>query len=154
MDTPTELANYLELAKLHEGNDELQEAEGILRRALSVSGNDLKVRERLEAVQVRRAKHQVASAEKQFAAKRDEESQQLVLQMREQLNRLELGIYQSRSERYPDERRYRYELAVRLKRAKNFEEADAIRQEYSENGVGFQGSPQGTTWRPVVATTA
>ena len=37
------------------------------------------------------------------------------------------------------------------RQAKNYEEADAIRQEYVARGIGFQDSPQGTTWRPVLA---
>lgn len=120
---PTKVSNYLELAKLHESRGELQEAEGILRRALSVSGNEMKIAEHLEAVQVRRAKLQLARAEKQYAARKDSESQQQVLRMKEELNRLELGIYQARAERYPQDVRYRYELAIRLKRAKNYREA-------------------------------
>lgn len=37
------------------------------------------------------------------------------------------------------------------RKAKNYEEADSIRQEFAAKGIGFQDSPQGTTWRPVLA---
>ena len=36
------------------------------------------------------------------------------------------------------------------RKAKDYDQADAIRQQFATKGIGFQDSPQGTTWRPVV----
>lgn len=36
--------------------------------------------------------------------------------------------------------------------AKDFARADALREEYAGLGIGFQDTPQGTAWRPLVPT--
>jgi tetratricopeptide (TPR) repeat protein len=120
---PAEVDNYLALAKLYEAKGSLVDAESVLRRAVSVSGNDMKVNELLEAVQVRRSRNQLAKAEAQFKANPSRDHRELVQRMKVELNRLELGIYHSRAERYPEQTTYRFELAVCLKRAGNFKQA-------------------------------
>ena len=37
------------------------------------------------------------------------------------------------------------------RKAKDYDQADAIRKEFVDKGIGFLDSPQGTTWRPVLA---
>jgi tetratricopeptide (TPR) repeat protein len=130
-ENPAEVDNYLALARLYEAKDELVDAERVLRRASAVSGNDLKVSERLEGIQVRRARKQLAIAEAQQEANPSDDHRELVQRMKVELNRLELGIYNSRSERYPDQMTYRFELAVCLKRAGNFREAAKTFEEAS-----------------------
>ena len=126
---PAEVDNYLALAKLYEAQGELIDAERVLRRATSVSGNDLKVTERLEAVQVRRSRNQLAKAESQYKTNPSDDNRELIQRMKADLNRLELGIYHSRADRYPDQKSFRFELAVCLKRAGNFKEAAKYFQE-------------------------
>jgi len=77
----------------------------------------------------------VSIAEKRASVQQTEESQELVGQMREQLNRLELDIYQQRNERHPAEARWKFELGVRLKRAGNYKEAIKLLQQ-------VQGDPR------------
>ena len=53
--------------------------------------------------------------------------------LRIELNRLEMEVYNSRAERYPEDLSYRYELALRLKRAGNFAEALKVYAEAIEH---------------------
>jgi tetratricopeptide (TPR) repeat protein len=120
---PTEIKNYLELAHLLDHEGHLAEAEQVLQRALAASGNDLRVQEQLEGVQVRRARQRVATAQKQASVKPSEQAEALVAQLKEELNRLELDIYERRSRRYPEDLTLQYELGVRLKRVRNYQAA-------------------------------
>jgi tetratricopeptide (TPR) repeat protein len=120
---PGEVKLYLALAEQYRKLNRTSDEEKVLRRALQVSGNDLAVRERFEDSQIRRARQELELAEEQHTRQGTPEHQEVVQQKRLQLNRLELAVFQSRAERYPQDRGIRFELAVRLKRAGNFEAA-------------------------------
>jgi tetratricopeptide (TPR) repeat protein len=120
---PAEISNYLELAELLSVEGDHTEVENVLTRALHASGNDIRIREQLENAQIRRARSQVAIAEKREAGQKTDEAHELVRGMRAELNRIELEVYGSRSQRYPQEVVWKYELGVRLKRAGNYLEA-------------------------------
>lgn len=120
---PSDTKLYLAMADVYRRLDRIADEERTLRRALQVSGNDLAVRERIEEVQIRRAKLDVDLAEQRQTAEPSSEHEQVVQQKRTQLNRLELAIFQARSERYPHDRTLSYEWAIRLKRAGNYEQA-------------------------------
>ncbi|HEY1600252.1 MAG TPA: tetratricopeptide repeat protein [Pirellulales bacterium] len=120
---PTNLANYSELADLHLRHDRLEQAEQVLTKALAAAGGEISIRERLEDVQLRRARAQLEVAQKRAQAEKTEEAVNLWRQMNEGLNRTELEVYRSRSDRYPDNASLKFELAVRLQRLKNYAEA-------------------------------
>ena len=121
---PEELGNYLELADLHYRHERYAESEAVLKKALDVSGGgDVTIRERLEDAQLHRGRQQVAVAEKKAELEKTEEAQKLAQRMKAELNRLELDVYRSRTERYPTSVGFKFELGLRLKRARQFEEA-------------------------------
>lgn len=120
---PTDTEAYLALADLHLQETRYQEAEQVLTKALNVSGNNLNVREKLEDTMILRAKAQVAVAETRAKEKQTETAKSLVGELRENLYRLELDIFNTRSQRFPDDLRLKYELAVRLKKLGNYDEA-------------------------------
>ncbi|MEX2120355.1 MAG: tetratricopeptide repeat protein [Pirellulales bacterium] len=126
---PSDLAKYLELTELHLKDERFDEAEKVLERALSASGGSVEVRERLEDVQLRRARGQLAIAEKKAQAEKTPESAALYQQMRAELNNKELEIYRNRCDRYPTNLGFKFELGVRLQRAKNYKEAIKVFQE-------------------------
>lgn len=127
---PANMSFYLELADLHLKDDRFNEAEQVLERALQASGGgNIEIRENLEDVQVRHARHQVAIARKRAEAEKTDEAVGLYQQMQTELNSKELEIYRARCERHPANIGYRYELGVRLERAKNFQEAIKVLQE-------------------------
>jgi tetratricopeptide (TPR) repeat protein len=122
-DDPGSVENYLQLADVYAEEGKLPDAERTLQRGLAASGSDLRIRERLEEVQVLRAKQQLKIAEKRAQVEETETAKELVKQLKENLNRIELDLYNRRAERYPQEAKWKYELGVRLKRAANYSEA-------------------------------
>jgi tetratricopeptide (TPR) repeat protein len=122
-DNSTDAGSYVLLADLLVENNQFDQAEELLQCGLAATGKNLVIVERLEDLQIERASHQVAIAEKRAASRETDESQRLALEMRKELNRIELGVYRQRAERYPDDAECKYELGIRLKRAGNQEEA-------------------------------
>ena len=120
---PTDVDAYLELAELHLSEDRLGEAAHVLGKAISACGGDLKVRERLEDVEILQKKVQLDIAEQRAANSDDEQAHQLTEQLRADLNRYELEIYSARAERYPEDREVQFQLGLRLKRVENYRQA-------------------------------
>lgn len=120
---PDDMGLYFELSDLHTREERFKEAEEALRKALEASGGDVMVRERLEDAELRTARHQLAVAKSKAEKERTPESLQLYKKMKKALNSAELNLYSSRSERYPNNLRHKFELAIRLKKAEKFQEA-------------------------------
>jgi tetratricopeptide (TPR) repeat protein len=146
---PEDVALYLELSDLYTREEKYKESEEVLKRALEASGGDIMVRERMEDAQVRTSRQHLAIAEKKAAKEATPEALELVKRMRVELNSVEMEIYRTRSERYPNDVGVKFELGVRLKKAGKFNEAikclqaatdDAKRKSktYMELGECFQ----------------
>ena len=126
---PSKVSNYSELADLHLRHDRLDQAIKLLTKALEVSGGEITIRERLEDVQLRQARAQLEVAQKRAQTEKTEEAVNLWRQMHEAFNRTELEVFRSRSERYPENAGLKFELALRLERAKIYTEAIKVYQE-------------------------
>ena len=120
---PGVVESYYELADHFVAEENFYEALRVLNKALEASGSELSVRERLEDVMIQQAVHKALVAEQRAQAELSEEAFRLAQRLRDDLNRLELDVFQSRCERYPQDASYRLKLAVCLKRAGNFSEA-------------------------------
>ena len=127
--SPGEINPYSELAEIHVKDINWAEAEAVLQRGLQATGGDMRLREQLEDIQLRRARQNLLVAERRAADSNTEENKKLVLQLRGELNRQELDIFRGRVERYPTNTGWKYELGLRLKRAGNFNEAIKMFQE-------------------------
>ncbi|MEM9354077.1 MAG: tetratricopeptide repeat protein [Planctomycetota bacterium] len=126
---PAEVSGYTDLADHYLGNGQIDEAEATLKKGLEVSGGgDLGVRERLEDVELTRARNQLVVAERRAAAEPTEEATELVRQMGAHANQVELEVYAARSDRDPKNAMLKLELGVRLKRAGKFKEAIPVLQ--------------------------
>ena len=122
--SPEELSNYLDLAEMYSMEQRLEEAEELLSKAMEASGGgDLRVREMLEDVHLRRGQKKVEVAERRAQEEKTEEAVTLAKRMKAEVNLAELEIYSARSERLPENAGLRYELGLRLKRAGKFNEA-------------------------------
>jgi tetratricopeptide (TPR) repeat protein len=122
--SPADIPAYLELADLYAREDRLDDAEQILGKALDASGGgDHVVRERLEELQIERARQRVELADARAVREKTEESIHLARQVRSDANRLELEIYAARCERNPANPALHFELGLRLKRAGRMNEA-------------------------------
>lgn len=122
-DDPTNVDAYLQLSDAYAEEGKLGEAERALQRGLSAAGSDSRIVERLEEVQILKLKQQLAIAEKRAKVEGTDAAKELARQFKENLNRLELDVFGKRTERYPKEEQWKFELAVRLKRAANYSEA-------------------------------
>lgn len=126
---PANVSLYFELADRYLKEDRFTEAEAVLGRALEASGGNIEVLEHLEDVQLRHMRQQLAIAKKRAESEKTDEATALYHGMQNELNNKELEVYRNRSERYPSNLGYKYELGVRLQRAKKPQEAIAILQE-------------------------
>ena len=126
---PAAIPNYVELADLHIRADRLVEAEKILGKALEASGGEQNIRERYEDTQLRLARQQLSIAEKRAAEEGTEQAVDLAKQMKAELNRKEMEIYRLRSDRYPTNLNYKYELGIRLKAVGQCSEAIQLLQQ-------------------------
>ena len=120
---PADVSNYVQLAELHQSNEDFAQAEEVLNRALEASGGELAIRERLEDVQIRRKRQQVNQAKSRAASEKTSEAVELYRKLVSDLNRFEIELYTARSDRYPNNLAHRFELGVRLKRAEMYREA-------------------------------
>lgn len=120
---PAEIEPYLELADLLEREGTAEEAEQVLHKALAASGNELKVREHLEDRQLRWARHRVHVAEKRVEAEDNAATRTTLDRLKVAQLKQEIEIYSARTQRYPENMTWRYELAMRLKAAGNHAEA-------------------------------
>lgn len=130
---PTDIPKYLELANLHASNQKLEDAEKVLTRALEASGGELQIRERLEDLQLRRAREAVESAKKQAETERTTPAIELYKKMKGELNVRELEFYRGHVERYPTQHGYKYELASRMMKSAMHREAIPLLQEAQQD---------------------
>ena len=119
---PQDESNYLELAELHLAERRTYEAQRTLIRALGVC-RDLKIVERLEDVNMLRAREQVKLAEERACAENSPEARDEVARLQQESYRLELEIYRTRCGRYPDDKRLKFQLGLRLKQIGDFRQA-------------------------------
>lgn len=134
VEDPAEVSNYLNLAKLHQSNGDLESAIDVLTRAQAASGNAMEVQEKLETVQLLVSQKELKNAERAAKQKpRDAKLKEAVAAQKETLNRAELSYYSRRTQRYPDNLTLKYELAIRLKRAGNYAEAAKYFEEAAAN---------------------
>jgi tetratricopeptide (TPR) repeat protein len=122
---PGDVSKYFELADLHTREERHVDAEQVLAKALEASGGDVVVRERLEDAQLRTARAHVDIARKKAEKERTQEAVGLFNKFKKELRARELEYYRSRAERYPNKLSFKFELAMRLKKAG--ETAEAIK---------------------------
>jgi tetratricopeptide (TPR) repeat protein len=120
---PANIEAYLELADVLERDATLEEAQKLLAKALSASGNDMKIREHVEDRQLRWARHRLHLAEKRLAEEDSPDNRQAVERLRATQLKHEIEVYAARTTRYPENINWKYELAMRLKSAGNHGEA-------------------------------
>jgi tetratricopeptide (TPR) repeat protein len=126
---PGDVEKYIELSDLHQREEDFAAAEAVLARALEASGGNVQIRERLEDVELRRARQQLEVAEQKFKAEKTEAAEKLLKDMKHDLVSKEIQIYAARCERYPADLAFKFELATRLEKGKKFAEAIKLFQE-------------------------
>ena len=120
---PMDVESHCQLAELHTNDQRFADAEKVLAAAIEANGVSLKLESLYEDARIRTSGAKVAIAEQRYARSKSDEAKELGAKLRDDLNRLELEIYEKRCQRYPDKLRLHYELALRLRRAGNYLEA-------------------------------
>jgi tetratricopeptide (TPR) repeat protein len=128
-ENPGEVLGYAQLAEFHAKTEKWGDAETVLNRGLEATGGDLRLREQLEDIQLRKAKQHLMVAEKRAAESKTPEANEQAQKLRRELNRLELDVFRKRVDRYPTNTHWKYELGIRLKMAGNFNEAIKMLQD-------------------------
>lgn len=120
---PTLVENYLELANLYIEEHKFADAQRVLQRGQQASPGATDLLEKMDELNVRRAKHQLKIAEKRAAAEDTPANRETVQQLRETFLRTELEAAQARADRYPEDLEARLRLGHALKRMGNHRQA-------------------------------
>ena len=110
---PEDRSAYYDLAELFVTREDYKGASEVYARAIEALGEDTDISERMEDVELRYLRQQVTQAE-------DKEARKQLLQ---ELWQKELQVYKTRSERYPNDLRFKYQLGVRYQRVGEYNEA-------------------------------
>jgi tetratricopeptide (TPR) repeat protein len=122
-DNPDDIDNYLTLAELHKKEGRPNDVKAVIERAITAMAGDMAAQERIVAFQTRDLRREAVNAEKLARQKKSADAVKQARQLAADLNKCELKIYSERSARFPEDLPIRYELAMRLRRAGNHEEA-------------------------------
>jgi tetratricopeptide (TPR) repeat protein len=126
---PTQVEKVIELSDLYAREEKYAEAEKSLVTGIQASPGNIQLRERLEDVQIRFFRQQLEIAKKKAEAERTPKAIEIYNRLREELISKEIEIYASRTQRYPANLGFKFELATRLQRAKKIDEAISLLQE-------------------------
>ncbi len=126
---PTQVEKVIELSDMFAREEKYSEAERALAIGIQASPGDIQLRERLEDVQIRFFRQQLEIAKKKAEAERTPKSIEIYNRLRDELISKEIEIYASRTQRYPANLGFKFELATRLQKAKKIDEAIALLQE-------------------------
>jgi tetratricopeptide (TPR) repeat protein len=107
---PKNMANHFELAEAMRNKGRFAEAEEVYSKAYEISGNDPDVRERWIDVQLQRARAETVEARNR--RKESPEAEQEYRRLRKELNDKEMQRAKFLCERYPNNLRFKYDLAI------------------------------------------
>ncbi|MFN3153528.1 hypothetical protein [Bremerella sp.] len=128
---PDQLENYMKLMDLWVEEGKFFEAETVWKEAQTHFGDSIELTEKQEDLLILKARHRYKMAENQASAQSSPQLLELVETAKTDLHRLELEIYRRRNERHPNDLMIKYELALRLKRMGNYDQAEELFDEIS-----------------------
>ncbi|VAX37297.1 hypothetical protein MNBD_PLANCTO02-1298 [hydrothermal vent metagenome] len=131
---PEKHAHYLKVADLYRKENRLEDAAEMLQKGLDASGGDPAIREQLEDVELQQMRQNMSLAHEASKKSDDPEraKKQIKLLNRELVQR-EIEILSARTERYPQDAKLKYQLAMRHMRFKNWTAAIPLLQQASSD---------------------
>ncbi len=108
---PTEKGNYIKLGEHFQKQKDFDKAAEVLKEALDATGGDVNIREFYEDNDLMNLRHQIEKA-KSNATDDEAGPKRIASLKREQMLR-EIEVYGSRTERYPNDARFKHELGKR-----------------------------------------
>lgn len=122
LDHPEDENHYLRLADSYLEEGRLYEAQRTLNRALSIS-SEMHVREKLEDVNLTRARQQAQTARQHADQQRTVDALEIAEKLEKELQELEFDTARVRSDRYPDDKSLRFKLGLAWKVRGQFRQA-------------------------------
>jgi tetratricopeptide (TPR) repeat protein len=125
--SPTEKGNYIKLAEYFQKQKDFDRASEVLKEALDATGGDVNIREFYEDNDLMNYRHQLELA-KSVAAE-DEAGQKRIATLKRELLLREVEVFSSRTDRYPNDARYKHELGKRYMQIKEYKKAIPLLQQ-------------------------
>jgi tetratricopeptide (TPR) repeat protein len=121
---PTHVNSWLSLANGYRKLGQLDKVRSTLEEALGPTGNDFEIASEIAQLDIEDFRRNLAVAENKLRENTsDEKLKAIVIKQKKEINARELELYRQRSERYPTNKNFSYELGVRLLRAGQIDEA-------------------------------
>jgi tetratricopeptide (TPR) repeat protein len=121
---PTHVNSWLSLANAYRKLGQLDKVRATLEEALGPTGNDFEIATEIAQLDIEDLRRNLAVAEHKLRENlSDEKLKAIVQKQKKEINTRELELYRQRSERYPNNKNFSYELGVRLLRAGQTDEA-------------------------------
>jgi len=121
---PANKDNYLKLADFLVRDGKLEKASQTLKKALEVSGGDIKIREQMENVDLDLMRRAVGlSKQEAIDDPSDTAAKRKYLEHKAELLHREIEIFSARAERYPQDMALKFELGLRFMQEKRHKEA-------------------------------
>jgi tetratricopeptide (TPR) repeat protein len=138
--TPTEAAGYLTLARLYRQANRWEAAAEILQRGMQATGGDFALQIEGADLAIEPYRRDLAIARAKRAENDDPALQEREAELVREINARELDLYRLQADRQPQQGDLRYELAVRLLRCGQAEEALATFRELKDDWRAFRGA--------------
>jgi tetratricopeptide (TPR) repeat protein len=118
---PTEKGNYIKLAEHFQKQKDFEKAGEVLQEALDATGGDVNIREFYEDNDLARLRYEIELGKS--VAAQDEAGQKNIARLKRELLLREIEVYSSRTERYPNDSRFKHELGKRYMQLKEYKKA-------------------------------
>jgi tetratricopeptide (TPR) repeat protein len=119
--SPSEKGNYIKLSEHFQKQKDYDKAGEVLKEALDATGGDVNIREMLEDNDLLGYRHQIELGKAVVSP--DEAGQKRIASLKRELLLREIEVYSSRTERYPNDARFKHELGKRYMQLKEFKKA-------------------------------
>jgi len=121
---PTNANAYLHLCGLYRRAGQLDQARAVLQQGLAPTGNQFDLATELADLDIEPFRRNLALTDDKLRAQpRDEELRKIRIRLLKEINTRELDLYRQKADRYPSEKGHRFEVGLRLLRARQVDEA-------------------------------
>ncbi len=129
---PNRVELHQKLGEFYRDKDELEKAKEAYQKAWELSDNDQNIKEVIEDIELSQLAKQVDDARTAAKASPDDESlRKQAARLARQLLDREIEVYSERIERYPQNKRLKFDLARRFQKLKRWGEAIPLFQQAS-----------------------
>ena len=123
---PLNVDNYRELSQIYLNRDDFKKAAKVLTRAYEVSEKDIEIRELLEDAQLRALRKDLMELDKSRKTTGSKEDDKRFDELKREFNEKALLFAKNRSDRYPNNLAFKFELGQRYQNVGKYD--DAIKQ--------------------------